>query len=171
EGTPTFTGAGTIQLNASGATFAQNARPATWGAAIDGATSAGITAILRTGSGAGTWSGNNSYTGRLVIGSGAAVGAGTFNNVNAFGAGGVGNETICSAAVGSTTIQVGLAGGITIANEIISLSEGGGGGVSSNGQLASVSGTNTWAGTINIAGTSNNAGTGLGGIGATSGNT
>src|SRR5207249_982671 len=95
EGTPTFTGAGTIQLNASGATFAQNARPATWGAAIDGATSAGITAILRTGSGAGTWSGNNSYTGRLVIGSGAAVGAGTFNNVNAFGAGGVGNETIC----------------------------------------------------------------------------
>ncbi len=132
-GVLTLSGAGNI----TGAT-----QPLTVGGAGDTtiskviATTSGT--LTKDGAGTLTLSGNNSFTGATLINAGVVRAQ---------------SNTALGTAAGGVTVTSGaaleLSGGITVGAEALSLN---GTGVTNNGALRNVIGTNTWGGTVTLAG-------------------
>jgi fibronectin-binding autotransporter adhesin len=97
----------------------------------------GTGAVTVSGAGATTFNVANSYTGTTTVNSGGTL---NLQNSSALGTGSAG-ATVNSG--GALELQ----GGVTVANEAVTLN---GTGVSGNGALRSVSGTNTWNNNITL---------------------
>jgi len=116
------------------------------GVIIDNDTDAPI-AITKSGVGRWVLAGNSTYTGTTTVSAGTLVIA----HANALGSTAAGTTVSAGAALG-------LQGGITTANEALTIS---GTGVSGDGALLNVSGNNTYSGAVTLAANST--------VGATSG--
>jgi fibronectin-binding autotransporter adhesin len=105
--------------------------------AISGVISTGSGALVKTGSGTVTLSGANTYTGATTISAGIL----NIQNNTALG------TTASGTTVAATNAALQIQNGITVTGETLTLS---GTGVASGGALESVSGANTWAGTVTL---------------------
>jgi len=119
---------------------------ATYGLTLNGAgnifISSGIStttgSLTKNGTGTATLSGSNSYSG------GTKISNGVINVQNSYALG-TGTVTVTNASGSALQLQ----GGITVSNTLLL----GGSGISNNGALESVSGTNTYSGAITGTGT------------------
>ena len=160
SGTTTFTGsntytgtttiaAGVLQIGGSGTTGSLGATGLITGSAgaalafnrsnaiTQGTVIGGAINVAQAGSGTTTLSGSNTYTGTTTISAGA------LNIQNALALGGTaGSSTVSSGAA----LQ--LQGGIAVGSEALSLS---GSGVSNDGALRNISGTNSYGGNVTLA--------------------
>jgi fibronectin-binding autotransporter adhesin len=126
-------GTGTVTIDASGVTPGQvNVTAGSY--TFTGGAIGGSGGIDKSGTGALTLLSANTYSGSTTIA------AGVLNIRNATALGGTAAGTIVS---NSAALQ--LQGGITVTGESLSIA---GGGISNDGALRSVSGTNTWAGSV-----------------------
>ncbi len=134
--TSSFTSARAININAGTATISSGTNVTV---NFSGLIS-GVGALSKSGAGTLILSGANTYAGLTTVSAGVL----NLQNSSALG-GGSGGTTVTSGA------QLQLQGGITLTGESLTLS---GTGVATGGALRSLSGSNTWNGTITLAASS-----------------
>ncbi len=143
-GATTLTAASEIQSDAGLLSISGNVTAANFGLTVDGGGNTAISGVVGLGTGGVnkigvgtlTLSGNNTYSGTTTISNGVI----NIQNNNALG-----NTT------GGTTVASGAAlelqNNITVTGETLSLA---GTGISNNGALRNISGTNTWTGAVTL---------------------
>jgi len=128
-------GVGTVTIDAGGVTPGQvNVTAGSY--TFTGGGIGGSGGIAKSGAGTLTLSAANTYTGST------SVTAGVLNIQNATALGGTAAGTVVS-----NLAALQLQGGITVSGETLSLA---GSGISSDGALRNISGTNVWSGAVNV---------------------
>ncbi len=106
---------------------------------VSGAIGTGSGTLTKDGAGTLVLGGNNTYSGTTTVSAGVV----NIQHGSALGSTGAGTSVVTGAALQ-------LQGGIAVGNEALSLT---GTGISADGALRNISGSNSWAGAVTLAGT------------------